>query len=113
MRVTPALMSLGEKDVLLLVSLKSTECQQVSRRAWSALGGPQSSSRARKPEMARWPACGQKNDITSVVSPVPVPVHRDINHKCVGGLLVGEAATSPLLSRGSPPLIARTKIKNG
>ena len=39
MRVIPALMSFGEKYVLLFVSLNSTECQQLSRGAWSVLGG--------------------------------------------------------------------------
>ena len=38
MRVTPALIRFLEKYVFLLVSLKNTECQQLSHGVWSVLG---------------------------------------------------------------------------
>ena len=48
MHVTPALISLGEKYVFLLVSLKSTKCQHLSRSAWSVLGGRMGASFRRR-----------------------------------------------------------------
>ena len=48
MRVTRALISLGEKYVFLLVSLKSTECHQLSRGAWSVVGGSMGASFRRR-----------------------------------------------------------------
>ena len=59
MRVIPALMSFGEKYVLLFVSLKSTECQQLSRGAWSVLGGRMGASfRNREKAFAEVPKKG-------------------------------------------------------
>ena len=57
--------------------------------------------------MATWPACGQKSYITPTVSGSPTLI-AELNPKWLGSPRVGTIATSPLLSRGSPTLIAGT-----
>ena len=50
----------------------------------------------------KWPTCGQGGYITPAVSGIPIASQR--GDKIRSGPLVGKMATSPLASRGSPPL---------
>ena len=50
----------------------------------------------------KWPTCGQNGYLTPVVSGIPTASER--GDKIRSGPLVGKVATSPLPSRGSPPL---------
>ena len=50
----------------------------------------------------KWPTCGQNGYLTPAVSGIPTASER--GDKIRSGPLVGEMATSPLPSRGSPPL---------
>ena len=50
----------------------------------------------------KWPTCGQTGDVTPAVSGIPTTSER--GGKIRSGPLVGKVATSPLPSRGSPPL---------
>ena len=50
----------------------------------------------------KWPTCGQGGYVTRAVSGIPTASER--GDKIRSGPLVGKVATSPLPSRGSPPL---------
>ena len=50
----------------------------------------------------KWPTCGQNGYVTPAVSGIPTASER--GDKIRSGPLVGKVATSPLPSRGSPPL---------
>ena len=50
----------------------------------------------------KWPTCGQNGYVTPAVSGIPTASERGDKIRC--GPLVGKMATSPLPSRGSPPL---------
>ena len=50
----------------------------------------------------KWPTCGQNGYLTRAVSGIPTASQR--GDKIRSGPLVGKVATSPLPSRGSPPL---------
>ena len=50
----------------------------------------------------KWPTCGQRGYVTLAVSGIPTASER--GGKIRSGPLVGKVATSPLPSRGSPPL---------
>ena len=50
----------------------------------------------------KWPTCGQSGYVTPAVSGMPTASER--GGEIRGGPLVGKVATSPLPSRGSPPL---------
>ena len=50
----------------------------------------------------KWPTCGQSGYVTLAVSGIPTAVQR--GGEIRSGPLVGKVATSPLPSRGSPPL---------
>ena len=50
----------------------------------------------------KWPTCGQGGCVTPAVSGIPTASER--GNKIRSGPLVGKVATSPLPSRGSPPL---------
>ena len=50
----------------------------------------------------KWPTCGQSGYVTPAVSGIPTASER--GDKIRSGPLVGKVATSPLPSRGSPPL---------
>ena len=50
----------------------------------------------------KWPTCGQNGYVTPAVSGIPTASER--GDKIRSGPLVGKMATSPLPSRGSPPL---------
>ena len=50
----------------------------------------------------KWPTCGQNGYVTPAVSGIPTASER--GDKVRSGPLVGKVATSPLPSRGSPPL---------
>ena len=50
----------------------------------------------------KWPTCGQRGYVTPAVSGIPTAAKRGGEIK--SGPLVGKVATSPLPSRGSPPL---------
>ena len=50
----------------------------------------------------KWPSCGQNGYVTPAVSGIPTASER--GDKVRSGPLVGKVATSPLPSRGSPPL---------
>ena len=77
------------------------------------LGGPQSSARGQKSEMATCPTCGKNGYITPTVLGVPNTQRGDKNQKWLRGPHVGKVATSPLPSSESPTLSAGTKIRNG
>ena len=53
----------------------------------------------------KWPACGQSGYVTPAVSGIPTACRA--GGKIRSGPLVGKVATSPLPSRGSPPLAER------
>ena len=59
----------------------------------------------------KWPTCGQSGYVTFAVSGIPTVAKR--GGKIRSGPLVGKVATSPLLSRGSPPLQSGGEIKSG
>ena len=78
-------------------------------------GGPQVGKMATSPLPSRgspplhsggqnhkWPTCGQNGYVTPAVSGIPTAAER--GGKIRSGPLVGKMATSPLPSRGSPPL---------
>ena len=50
----------------------------------------------------KWPTCGQRGYVTPAVSGIPTAAER--GGEIRSGPLVGKVATSPLPSRGSPPL---------
>ena len=50
----------------------------------------------------KWPTCGQSGYVTPAVSGIPTALER--GGEIRSGPLVGKVATSPLPSRGSPPL---------
>ena len=53
----------------------------------------------------KWPTCGQSGYVTLAVSEIPTTAER--GGEIRSGPLVGKVATSPLPSRGSPPLHSR------
>ena len=58
----------------------------------------------------KWPTCGQSGYVTPAVSGIPTAAKR--GGKIRSGPLVGKVATSPLPSRGSPPLQSGGKIRS-
>ena len=52
----------------------------------------------------KWPTCGQNGYVTPAVSGIPTAFR--VGGKIRSGALVGKVATSPVPSRGSPPLQA-------
>ena len=59
----------------------------------------------------KWPNCGQSGYVTPAVSGIPTAAER--GGEIRSGPLVGKVATSPLPSRGSPPLQSGGKIRSG
>ena len=62
-------------------------------------------------ENQKWPTCEQSGYVTPAVSGIPTAAER--GGEIRSGPLVGKVATSPLPSRGSPPLQSGGKMRSG
>ena len=76
-------------------------------------GGSHCLARGKKLEMAKWPTCEQRGDITPAILGVPNAQRGDKNQKRLCGPHAGKLNISPPSSRQAPMLSARTKIRNG
>ena len=75
---------------------------QVSKVATSPLPSRGSPALQSEEENQKWPSSGQSGYVTSAVSGIPTASEQRGGIR--GGPLMGKVATSPLPSRGSPPL---------
>ena len=75
---------------------------QVGKVATSPLPSQESPPLQSGGQNQKWPTSGQSGYVTPAVSGIPTALER--GGKIRNGPQVGKVATSPLLSRGSPPL---------